>query len=95
MDKEFKSDKTLRVMSHNVVSMKPQLTEYVANAGFLPLCNVKIDPKLCTALVERWRPETHTFHRNGGEATITLQDVALHTRLPIDGEPVSGLGEFE
>ncbi|KAL9681419.1 hypothetical protein QQ045_013202 [Rhodiola kirilowii] len=55
----------------------------------------QIDPKLCTALVERWRPETHTFHLNGGEATITLQDVALLTGLPIDVEPVSVLGELE
>ncbi|KAL9667989.1 hypothetical protein QQ045_002359 [Rhodiola kirilowii] len=72
--------------------------QYVANAGFIPwsqVCNVKIDPKLCTALVERWRPETHTFHLKGGEATITLQDVALLTGLPIDGEPISGLAEFE
>ncbi|KAL9660857.1 hypothetical protein QQ045_025676 [Rhodiola kirilowii] len=64
--------------------MNPRLAEYVANAKFLPwtqVCNVKIDPKLCTALVVRWRPETHTFHLNGGEATITLQDVALLTVL--------------
>ncbi|KAL9691260.1 hypothetical protein QQ045_011680 [Rhodiola kirilowii] len=98
MDIEFMSDKPLRVASHNVVNLNPRLVEYVANARFLPwtqVSNVKIDPKLCTALVERWRPETHTFHLNGGEATITLQDVALLTGLPIDGEPVSGLGELE
>ncbi|KAL9672446.1 hypothetical protein QQ045_028696 [Rhodiola kirilowii] len=88
MDRDFKSDKPLSIAGHNVVSLNPRLTQYVANAGFLPwsqVCNVKIDPKLCTALVERWRPETHTFHLNGGEATITLQDVALLTGLPIDG----------
>ncbi|KAL9667892.1 hypothetical protein QQ045_002261 [Rhodiola kirilowii] len=78
--------------------MDPRLTDYVANAGFLPwtqVCNVNRDPRLITALVERWRPETHTFHLNGGEATITLQDVSLLTGLPIDGLPVSGLGELE
>ncbi|KAL9685756.1 hypothetical protein QQ045_023208 [Rhodiola kirilowii] len=98
MNREFMSDKPLRVAGHNVVNMNPRLAGYVANAGFLPwtqVCNVKIDTKLCTALVERWRPETHTFHLNGGEATITLQDVALLTSLPIHGEPVSGLGELE
>ncbi|KAL9688361.1 hypothetical protein QQ045_032782 [Rhodiola kirilowii] len=98
MDRQFKSDKTLRVAGHNVVSLNPRLTQYVANAGFLPwsqVCNLKKYPKLCTALVERWRPETHTFHLNGGEPTITLQNVALLTGLPIYGEPVSGLAEFE
>ncbi|KAL9686775.1 hypothetical protein QQ045_031168 [Rhodiola kirilowii] len=55
-NREFMSDKPLRVAGHNVVNMNPRLAEYVANAGFLPwtqVCNVKIDPKLCTALVER------------------------------------------
>ncbi|KAL9666764.1 hypothetical protein QQ045_001103 [Rhodiola kirilowii] len=98
MDSDFMSDKPLRVVGHNVVNMDPRLAEYVALAGFLPwaqVCKVKVDPRLCTALVERWRPETHTFHLNGGEATITLQDVALLTGLSIDGEPVSGFGELE
>ncbi|CAM8905255.1 unnamed protein product [Rhodiola kirilowii] len=92
------ADKALKVMGHKVVKMDPRLTNYVANAGFLPwtqVCNVNCDPRLITALVERWRPETHTFHLNGGEATITLQDVSLLTGLPIDGKPVSGLGELE
>ncbi|KAL9672958.1 hypothetical protein QQ045_029211 [Rhodiola kirilowii] len=98
MDKEFMSDKALKVMGHKAPKMDPRLTDYVANAGFLPwiqVCNVNCDPRLITALVERWRPETHTFHLNGREATITLQDVSLLTGLPIDGEPVSGSGEFE
>ncbi|KAL9685511.1 hypothetical protein QQ045_022961 [Rhodiola kirilowii] len=88
MDKEFMSDKALKVMGHKAPKMDPRLTDYVANAGFLPwtqVCNVNCDPRLITKLVERWRPETHTFHLNGGEATITLQDVSLLTGLPIDG----------
>ncbi|KAL8496592.1 hypothetical protein ACS0TY_020328 [Phlomoides rotata] len=42
-----------------------------------------------TALVERWRLETHTFHFPIGEATVTLQDVAIIWGLHIDGDPLS------
>ncbi|RYQ89412.1 hypothetical protein Ahy_B09g096080 isoform A [Arachis hypogaea] len=45
---------------------------------------------LSAALVERWRPETHTFVLPVGEATVTLEDVAHIFGLPIDREPVSG-----
>ena len=49
-----------------------------------------LDWHLITAFVERWRPETHTFHLPYGECTITLQDVAIQLGLPIDGLPVTG-----
>ncbi|KAK1644893.1 hypothetical protein QYE76_062698 [Lolium multiflorum] len=41
-----------------------------------------------TALVDRWRPETHTFHLRSGEMTPTLQDVSMILALPIQGEPL-------
>lgn len=50
------------------------------------------DQSLLSALVDRWRPETHTFHMPFGEMTVTLQDVSMLTGLPIHGRPI---GPFE
>ncbi|XP_063946007.1 protein MAIN-LIKE 1-like [Daucus carota subsp. sativus] len=60
-------------------------------AGFYGVARVstlQLDWSLLGALVERWRPETHSFHLSMGECTITLQDVGVLLGLPIDGEPV-------
>ncbi|MFQ6623952.1 hypothetical protein Gotur_003489, partial [Gossypium turneri] len=35
----------------------------------------KLDPKLVSALVEGWRPETHTFYLPCSKYAITLEDV--------------------
>ncbi|RVW66675.1 Serine/threonine-protein phosphatase 7 long form-like [Vitis vinifera] len=53
-------------------------------------CFISLDWHLITAFIERWRPETHTFHVPQGEYTITLQDVSIILGLPIDGVAVSG-----
>ncbi|RYR69653.1 hypothetical protein Ahy_A03g016208 [Arachis hypogaea] len=45
---------------------------------------------LLSALVERWRPETHTFHLLVGEVMVTLEDVSYILGLPINGEAVTG-----
>ncbi|KAH7832900.1 hypothetical protein Vadar_001186 [Vaccinium darrowii] len=69
------------------------IVELVRQAGFFGLLNMQymqLDLALLTALVERWRPETHTFHLTSGEATVTLQDVEIITGLPVDGRPVTG-----
>jgi hypothetical protein len=43
---------------------------------------------LLTGFIDRWRPETHTFHLPFGEITVTLKDVAMLTGLPIRSRPV-------
>ena len=40
--------------------------------------------RIC-ALLDRWRPETHSFHFPWGEIAVTLEDVALLFGLPCSG----------
>ena len=51
---------------------------------------MQVDHALIIALVERWRPETHTFHLPHGKVGITLQDIEVMLGVPIDGLPVTG-----
>ncbi|KAF1883231.1 hypothetical protein Lal_00030335 [Lupinus albus] len=76
----------------------PQLPEepvlqVIRNTAFgriLDIGRAEINNHLITALVERWRPETHTFHLPIGECTVTLEDVAYQLGLPIDGNIITG-----
>ena len=73
--------------------MDPRIRPYVIRVGFYGiyrLGHIMIDWPLITCLVERWRPETHTFHVSVREMTITLQDVAIILGLRIDGPTVTG-----
>ncbi|KAK9050395.1 hypothetical protein SSX86_030635 [Deinandra increscens subsp. villosa] len=70
-----------------------KLMEYLKKAGFSGVLQCyydKIDQHLVTSLVERWRPETHTFHFPFGEATVTLEDVQMLWGLPLGDEVISG-----
>ncbi|KAA8525502.1 hypothetical protein F0562_007357 [Nyssa sinensis] len=63
-----------------------------AGFGYLRLIPpISLDNPLISALVERWRRETNTFHFTVGEMTVTLEDVAYLLGLAIDGEPVIGV----
>ncbi|QHO28580.1 uncharacterized protein DS421_7g217950 [Arachis hypogaea] len=78
-----------------------RIIPYLETAGLYHLARLNsqwfwVDEPLLSAFIERWRPETHTFHMPFGECTVTLEGVAYQLGLPIDGEPVSGcLSEFE
>ncbi|MBA0753128.1 hypothetical protein Gogos_020181, partial [Gossypium gossypioides] len=67
---------------------------YLREAGFWHVATIgrgcKLDPKLISALIERLRPETHTFHLTCGECIITLEDVQLQLGLPVDGSALTG-----
>ena len=49
---------------------------------------LQYDSSLLTCLVDRWRPETHTFHFRWGEMAPTLQDVSYLLGLPLAGVPI-------
>ncbi|KAK5818966.1 hypothetical protein PVK06_023920 [Gossypium arboreum] len=53
----------------------------------------ELRPNLVSTLVERWGPETHTFHLSCKECIITLEDVALQLELPVDEAVVKGLSK--
>ena len=69
-------------------------TPYIQQLGLLPFIHMvtrstpAFNPDAITALVDRWRPETHTFHLRTGETTVTLQDMSMILALPIEGNPV-------
>ncbi|MFQ6667927.1 hypothetical protein Gotur_033777 [Gossypium turneri] len=72
----------------------PLVENYMREVGFWHVVTVgwgcKLDPKLISVLIETWRPELYTSHLSYGECTITLEDVNLQLRLPMDGYAVTG-----
>lgn len=48
-----------------------------------------IDAALISAFVERWQPDTNTFHMPFGEMTIMLHDVWQILRVPVEGEMIT------
>ncbi|XP_027362616.1 serine/threonine-protein phosphatase 7 long form homolog [Abrus precatorius] len=58
--------------------------ELAGFAGVAQLANFPLDKHLITALIERWRPKTHTFHMAPRKCTITLQDIAIQIGLRVN-----------
>ncbi|KAH1256030.1 Serine/threonine-protein phosphatase 7 long form [Glycine max] len=76
----------------------PLIKSLLVHTGFADvakLCLFKIDHHLVTALVDRCRPKTHTFHLPVGECTITLEDVALQLGIRVDGRPITGATYYD
>nr|ABF95509.1 transposon protein, putative, Mutator sub-class [Oryza sativa Japonica Group] len=98
---KYMEDKIKKARRHRVVAQGTQVHRLRA-AGLLPLCRLveaaaddrdpakrwDADRSLLAALVDRWRPETHTFHLPCGEMAPTLQDVSYLLGLPLAGAPV-------
>ena len=84
-DKEF--------LQGGLDGLDPRIAAYITNAGLdglLQVPHMDLDHALITALVERWRLETHSFHLPHGEMTITLQDMEVIMGVPVDGLSVVG-----
>ncbi|XP_075085053.1 serine/threonine-protein phosphatase 7 long form homolog [Nicotiana tabacum] len=71
--------------------LHPRIVRRLQDTSFYKIIEIgrlQLDWSLITALIEWWRPDTHTFHLPIGEATITLQDVEVLYGLSVDGHPV-------
>ncbi|WKA03198.1 hypothetical protein VitviT2T_021322 [Vitis vinifera] len=78
--------------------MDPCIRRYVMQSRFYGVYRVKhisLDWSLITSLVERWQPETHTFHLPIGDMTVTLQDVAMILGLRIHEPPITGTCDID
>ena len=56
--------------------LDPRIAAYITDTrlnGLLRVPHMDLDHALITALVEKWRPETYSFHLSHGEMTITLK----------------------
>ena len=89
LKKELKVAKHELKMTSRVPPGLPQQVEsWVSRSGLSSLQRTslnKIDTNLVSAFMERWHPETSSFHMPFGEMSITLDDVSCLLHLSIRG----------
>ncbi|QHN92509.1 uncharacterized protein DS421_17g584360 [Arachis hypogaea] len=71
----------------------PIVEGHLRETGFYHVSQIGVvqcQSALINALIERWWPETHTFHFPIGEYSVTLEDVAVIFGLSTNGIPVTG-----
>ncbi|KAL0003622.1 hypothetical protein SO802_011183 [Lithocarpus litseifolius] len=82
----------------NEGGLDPRIMQYIDAADLIRLFKVpdmEVDHALITALVEWWRPETHTFHLPHGEMGITLQDMEVMLGITVDELLVIGRKDMQ
>ncbi|XP_078170300.1 serine/threonine-protein phosphatase 7 long form homolog isoform X2 [Carex rostrata] len=84
MAHEMQGERTLLQLPH------AQHQSHAANVTMVEVHRCQIDKGLITALVERWRPETNSFHLPVWECTVTLEDVSCLWGLSVTGKAISG-----
>jgi hypothetical protein len=90
---------TLRIKAHDgstVMLFNKRYVPILWYANLLVVTNIiccgmlVFNTTTIMAMVDRWRPETHSFHLSCGDMMVTLEDVAMILRLPIRGCPITG-----
>lgn len=76
----------------NVWGKNAEFRDLVTRSMLSPLITTSyrfINRNVVSAFVERWQPETNTFHMPYSEMTITLDDVGAILVIPVTGNSVS------
>ena len=89
--------------THRPLKWDKRYASYLSRpgAGFLGLARainaglLDMDGPLIIAFVDRWRPETHSFHLPFGEMFVLMQDIGYILGLCFDGPAVTGTIDTE